>query len=104
MNSQKKSIELFDDSKLGICHILPTFAVRRIYYEGNYERMTNVCFTVPAYCIIHKTVMREANIRLYGTTIHSGVRIKKEQSQYRDLIHKNCKNHSFNIEMDARIF
>jgi hypothetical protein len=76
MKSQKKSMELFDDSKLGICHILSTVAVRRMNHKGNYERMTNICFTVPAYCIIDITVMREANIRLYGTTIHSGVKIK----------------------------
>jgi NAD+ kinase len=57
MKSQKKSMELFDDSKLGICHILPTVAVRRMNHKGNYERMTNICFTVPAYCIIDITVM-----------------------------------------------
>jgi hypothetical protein len=57
-------MELFDDSKLRICHSLPTFAVRRMNHRGNYERMTNICFTVPAYCIIYITVIRDANIRL----------------------------------------
>jgi len=77
LNSQKKSIELFDDSKLGICHILPTFAVRRINDKDNYERMTSIRYTVPVDCIIEITLIREANIRLYGTTIHSeGVKIK----------------------------
>lgn len=83
-------MELCDDSKLGICHIVPTFVVRCMNHKGNYERMTNICFTVPAYCIIDITAMR-SNIRLYGTTIHSGVKIKWNNPNTRDLITKPAK-------------
>jgi NAD+ kinase len=68
---------LFDDNKLGICHILPTFAVRRIGDGANYKEIVPIRYTVPASSsTIEITVIREANIRLYGTTIHSkGVKI-----------------------------
>ncbi|WP_415310909.1 hypothetical protein [Candidatus Nitrosocosmicus sp. FF01] len=77
-NPKQNSSELFDDNKLGICHILPTFAVRRIGDGANYKEIVPIRYTVPASSssTIEITVIREANIRLYGTTIHSkGVKI-----------------------------
>jgi NAD+ kinase len=77
-NPKQNSSELFDDNKLGICHILPTFAVRRIGDGANYKEIVPIRYTVPASSssTIEITVIREANIRLYGTTVHSkGVKI-----------------------------
>lgn len=77
-NPNQKPTELFDDNKLGICHILPTFAVRRIGDGANYKEIVPIRYTVPASSssTIEITVIREANIRLYGTTVHSkGVKI-----------------------------
>ncbi len=77
LNPQKKLIELFDDSKLGICHILPTFAARRSGHKVKYQQINSIRYTVPVNCNIDITTMREANIRLYGTSIHSeGIKIK----------------------------
>ena len=68
--------ELFDDDKLGICHILPTFAARRLSNAANYEEIVPIRYTVPVSSAIEITIIRKANIRLYGTTVHSkGVKI-----------------------------
>ena len=69
--------ELFDEDKLGICHILPTFAARRLSDGTNYREIAPIRYTVPVSSIIEITALREANIRLYGTTIHSkGVKVE----------------------------
>ena len=69
-------MELFDDNKLGICHILPNFAVRRLKDKVNYKEIIPIRYTVPVSSTIVMAVIREANIRLYGTTIHSeGIKI-----------------------------
>ena len=73
---KKKPMELFDDNKLGICHILPNFAVRRLKDKVKYKEIIPIRYTVPASSTIEMTVIREANIRLYGTTIHpKGIKI-----------------------------
>jgi len=75
-NLKQKPSELFDDNKLGVCHILPTFAKRCLADEPNHEEIVPIRYTVPVSCTIEIAVLREANIRLYGTTIHSkGVKI-----------------------------
>jgi NAD+ kinase len=75
-NLKQKPTELFDDSKLGVCHILPTFAKRCLNDGENYKEIVPIRYTVPISRTIEITVLREANIRLYGTTIHSkGVKI-----------------------------
>ena len=75
-NPEQRPIELFNDNKLGICHILPTFATRLMSDGVNYKKITPIRYTVPVNSTIDITVTREANIRLYGTTIHSeGVKI-----------------------------
>jgi NAD+ kinase len=75
-NPKQKQSELFDDNKLGICHILPTFA-KRILSDGViYKESVPIRYTVPVSSTIEITAIREANIRLYGTTVHSkGVKI-----------------------------
>lgn len=75
-NPKQKPSELFDDNKLGLCHILPTFATRLMSDGVNYKKIIPIRYTVPVSSTIDITVIREANIRLYGTTIHSkGVKI-----------------------------
>jgi NAD+ kinase len=68
--------ELFDDDKLGVCHILPTFATRRLSDGINYREIIPIRYTVPVSSTVEITATREANIRLYGTTVHSkGVKV-----------------------------
>ena len=73
---QKSSDELFDDTKLGVCHILPTFATRCMKDQANRKEIVPIRYTIPASSKIEIIVVREANIRLYGTTVQSkGVKI-----------------------------
>jgi hypothetical protein len=60
--------ELFDDNKIGICHILPNFAVRK---KANLKKETfirHIHYTIPFESLIKINVIRNANVRLYGTT------------------------------------
>lgn len=76
-DTKQNPSELFDDEKLGVCHILPTFAIRRLRDGTNYRETVPVRYTVPVSSTIEITAIREANIRLYGTTVHSkGIKIK----------------------------
>ncbi|HEY6757398.1 MAG TPA: hypothetical protein VI037_08455 [Nitrososphaera sp.] len=63
---QASSIELFSDNRLGICHIIPTYLVR----EGNGKHyLTNkIQYTVPMNYDIKIRLVRDANVRLYGTS------------------------------------
>ena len=63
---QDSSIARFSDNRMGICHIIPTYLVR----ERNGERhMTNsVQYTVPNDYQIQIKLIRDADVRLYGTT------------------------------------
>jgi hypothetical protein len=80
-NLKQKPSELFDDNKLGICHIIPTFVKRCLSDEVNYKEIAHIRYTVPVSSTIEITVIREANIRLYGTTTHSkGVKIAWNKS------------------------
>jgi NAD+ kinase len=73
---KKRPITLFNDSRLGICHILPTFGARRLKDNKEYEETIPIRYTVPFDSIIEIKIIRETNSRLYGTTIHSkGIKI-----------------------------
>jgi hypothetical protein len=54
---------------MGICHIIPTHLIR----ERNGRRyLTNkIQYTVPIDCQIQLKLVRDANVRLYGTTHES---------------------------------
>ena len=65
--SQIKS-ELFDDNKIGICHILPNFGVRKKINLKKETVMRKIHYTVPFKSLIKINVIRNANVRLYGTT------------------------------------
>lgn len=82
LNPNKQSYELFDDTKVGICHILPTFIAR---YEGNNvdhrQLLSSIRYVVPIDSIIDIASVRDANTRLYGATIHSkGIEVKWNKS------------------------
>ena len=65
-NPKQKPNELFEDNELGICHILPTFATRCMGEKVNHKEMIPIRYTVPMNSTIDMTILREANIRLYG--------------------------------------
>lgn len=76
-NPRQNLDELFDDEKLGVCHILPTYATRILSSGINYRGIVPIRYTIPISSTIKITAIREANMRLYGTTIHSkGVKIE----------------------------
>lgn len=76
-NPRQNLDELFDDEKLGVCHILPTYDTRLLNSGTNYRGMVPIRYTIPINSTIKITAIREANMRLYGTTFHSkGVKIE----------------------------
>lgn len=67
-NTTKITSELFDDDKLGICHILPTFAVRKKTKLKKEKTIKQIRYTVPFKSTIKINIVRDADVRLYGTT------------------------------------
>lgn len=64
----------FSDNKLGICHIIPTFLVRKLnlgYKTETLVRGSYIRYTVPNQSIIKISLTRNADVRLYGTTENS---------------------------------
>lgn len=71
--NDNNSIQTFPDTKLGICHIIPTFLVRKLNL-GNKKtllRSSDIRYNVPYQSIIKISLARDADVRLYGTTKHS---------------------------------
>jgi NAD+ kinase len=74
-NNKSNNSAQFSDNKLGICHIIPTFLVRKLNL-GNKKKRTVVRgsyirYTVPYQSIIKISLTRNADVRLYGTTENS---------------------------------
>ena len=77
--SNNNSIQTFPDNRLGICHIIPTFLVRKLSLgkrKENKKKRTLVPssyirYTIPYQSIIKISLTRNADVRLYGTTEHS---------------------------------
>jgi NAD kinase len=79
----------FSDNRIGICHIIPTFLLRE-KNEGRGNKKNNIRmiseqiqYTVPIESTIKINLIRNANVRLYGTTDDSkgtAVGIDKEIS------------------------
>ena len=66
----RKSPADFSDDRIGICHIIPAYLVRR---DGP---SPNIRYTLPP-AVIKISLMRDARARLYGTTLHSkGVSVR----------------------------
>lgn len=64
----------FSDSKIGICHIIPTFLLRlgnegegKKYNNNNNRRVSDqIQYTVPSESTIKINLIRDADVRLYG--------------------------------------
>jgi NAD+ kinase len=69
--------EKFNDHRIGICHILPTFAVRKKMGLKKESDIRHIRYTVPIQSIIKINIRRDADVRLYGTTNHyKGIAVK----------------------------
>jgi NAD+ kinase len=60
---------VFADDRIGICHIIPTYLIRK--RKGISSLSDKIRYTVPLHSTIQIRLLRDANARLYGTTIHS---------------------------------
>jgi hypothetical protein len=77
--SNNNSIQTFPDNRLGICHIIPTFLVRKlslgkqkeIKKKGTLIPSSYIRYTIPYQSVIKISLTRNAEVRLYGTTEHS---------------------------------
>ncbi len=63
---QGPSTARFSDNRMGICHIIPTYLVRE--KNGRRQITNKIQYTVPIDCQIQINLVRDANVRLYGTT------------------------------------
>jgi NAD kinase len=73
-NNKSNNGAQFSDNKLGICHIIPTFLVRKLslgYKKETLVRSSHIRYTVPNQSIIKISLTRNADVRLYGTTENS---------------------------------
>jgi len=71
--NDNNSIQTFPDNKLGLCHIIPIFLVRKLNL-GNKKtliRSSDIRYNVPYQSIIKISLARDEGVRLYGTTKHS---------------------------------
>jgi NAD+ kinase len=59
----------FADDRIGICHIIPTYLVRK--RKGIASQSNRIRYTVPLCSTVQIRLLRDANARLYGTTAHS---------------------------------
>jgi NAD+ kinase len=59
----------FLDTKVGICHIIPTYIIRE--KNGKKSISYKVSYTVPNSSCVEIKLVRSANVRLYGVTAHS---------------------------------
>jgi len=59
----------FADDQIGICHIIPTYLVRK--RKGREHRTREIRYTIPLCSTVQIKLLRDANARLYGTTVHS---------------------------------
>jgi hypothetical protein len=73
-NNKSNNGTQFSDNKLGICHIIPTFLVRKLslgYKKKTLVRGSHIRYTVTNQAIIKISLTRNADVRLYGTTKNS---------------------------------
>ena len=73
-NNKSNDRAQFSDNKLGICHIIPTFLVRKLslgYKKRTLVIGSHIRYSVPNQSIIKISLTRNADVRLYGTTENS---------------------------------
>jgi NAD kinase len=74
-NWKAKSPVKFPEGRIGICHIVPTYLVNE--RNRKYRLRRSFRHTVPNHSKIRIKIVRDANVRLFGTTVHSeGVSVK----------------------------
>lgn len=67
-----RCVQRFDDKKIGICHIIPAFLIRKSGHETLRSHKTDsIQYTVPFESIIKVSLTRRADARLYGTSYGS---------------------------------
>lgn len=64
--NQKSPIEKFSDNRLGVCHIIPAYLIRM--RNGKHHLTSKIQYTVPIEYRIEVKLIRNADVRLYGTT------------------------------------
>jgi NAD+ kinase len=67
--TQRMPLIDFADDRIGICHIIPTYLVRK--RNGMAHKSDKIRYTVPSCSKIQIRILRDAKARLYGTTLHS---------------------------------
>jgi len=73
-NNKSNDRAQFSDNKLGICHIIPTFLVRKLslgYKKRTLVIGSHIRYSIPNQSIIKISLTRNADVRLYGTTENS---------------------------------
>lgn len=59
----------FGDDKIGICHIIPVYLPRKS--KDTFSHSDKIMYTIPYSSGIQIKLLRDANARLYGTTVLS---------------------------------
>ena len=98
-----KYMKGFEDNRLGICHIIPTFLIRERYEKdhGMYK-IGNIQYTVPLESIIKVSLVRKADARLYGTTYHSkGIAV--DVNSHITICHSNRTAKIIRLNTQARV-
>ena len=66
--------ERFSDNKIGICHIIPAFLIRKKVDKAETfqsHKIDSIQYTVPSKSVIKISLTRKADARLYGTSYGS---------------------------------
>lgn len=91
LNSKKwdqgPSIARFSDNRMGICHIIPTYLIRE--RKGRRQVTNKIQYTVPLDYQIQIKLVRDADVRLYGTTQES----KGKEVLFGDIISISTSKH-----------
>lgn len=88
---QTSSIGQFSDNRIGICHIIPTYLVR--VRNGERHLTNKIQYTVPIDYQIQIKLVRDADVRLYGTTDDS----KGKKILFDDTISISASKHTAKI-------
>jgi hypothetical protein len=84
---QGSAIARFSDNRMGICHIIPTYLIRE--WNGRRQVTNKIQYTVPLDYQIQIKLVRDADVRLYGTTQES----KGKKVLFSDTISISASKH-----------
>jgi NAD+ kinase len=93
----------FEDNRIGICHIIPSFLIRESYEKDHgTHKIASIQYTVPLESIIKVSLVRRADARLYGTTYHSkGVAV--DVNSHITICHSNRTAKIIKLYSHARV-